>query len=109
MTADALNVVWGMVNALVGIYFLLGIFSNARWLQPDWRRRDGLWVVFPMPRWVRLLVGLMFTTDALETFADAFHQTANQFGLVADVVILFLFLLMWCFRKRISNFWQNGN
>jgi hypothetical protein len=84
---DTLSLIGGIWACLPMIYFFLGLFSNARWLQPNWERQSGQWVVHPTPRLVRVLYVLAFGLLAIKPFAEAFHCDSGWVDLVAAIML----------------------
>ena len=89
----------GVVSSLGAVYILLGLCSDAPWLQPKWSRRSGPAVVplSRLSRWVWLVFSCL---AAVASFANACRIDSSFFDTVIWSVLfaLFLVLILLAFR-----------
>jgi hypothetical protein len=97
---DTFDLVGGIWMCLPMMYFFLGLFSDARWLQPNWERKSGRWVVIPTPRLVRVLYVLAFGLLAAEPFEKAFHYDSGRMVFVRDLLVAIILGLLIFVGKR---------
>jgi hypothetical protein len=101
---DILALVNAVIMGLLGIYFLLGLFSSAPWLHTDGRRKDGQWLVIPMARSVRWFLFFVVSYSALRDFTEAFHKDFSAYYLPIDGIVGIGFIYFFLIgRKRKSN------
>jgi len=83
----------GVVFSLSVIYLLLGLYSDAPWLQPKWSRRLGPAVVplSRLSRWVWLVFSCL---GSVASFANAFRVDSGSFDAAIWVVLFALFLVL---------------
>ena len=90
----------GFWLSLPAVYLFLGLFSDARWLQPRWGRRSrlrgliGRPAVVPLSRLSRLLWLLFIGIFAAASFASAFHYDVNSLTSIALPTLTVIFVCM---------------
>jgi hypothetical protein len=84
----------GVWLALPVIYLFLGMFSDARWLQPTWGRKFGRPAVVPLSRLSRLLWLLFIGIFAARSFARACHYDVNRLTGIALPALMVIFVCM---------------
>jgi len=84
----------GVWLTLPAIYLFLGLFSDARWLQPKWGRKFGRPAVVPLSRLSRLLWLIFIGILAAASFASAVHYDVNSLTWIAVPTLLIVFVLM---------------
>ncbi|HEY4416760.1 MAG TPA: hypothetical protein VGO57_13805 [Verrucomicrobiae bacterium] len=94
---NILDLIEGTLMGLLAIYFLLGLFSNALWLQIDKKGRDGRgWA----PRLVRAYFVLAFGGLAVRRFFEAFHNDSDNFDYAIDAILLGGFALFFLMDRK---------
>jgi hypothetical protein len=95
---DIGDLVFGVINTLVALYFLLGLFSDARWLRPSWdaqflRHPPGV----PFSYFSRLVWLAFCSIFAAHGFATAFHSHVTgltHFGI--PLLVTFIVFMIFC-------------
>ena len=95
---DIGDLVFGVINTLVALYFLLGLFSDARWLRPSWDARFLRHPpVVPFSYFSRLVCLAFCGILAAHGFARAFHchvTGLTSYGI--PLLVTFIVSMIFC-------------